>query len=305
MTTASPLAPPNIANPQAADASCREATLASPDGPVQVGFLLGLPRSGTTLLSFLLAGSSGSLSLSEPYLAQATFPRWQVRWLFRKMGSGRQRMRYKPPALSNPRDLLDYVAALAKQHQLCRVLIKETYRCSREWRNADLMDWIAGSGCPVAAVVRHPYDVAVSSIRFCRHWRGLIGRAMRLVAPGLPLFRDDHEVAAHVAENWVSFVQWCERQQIRPVRYEDLVMRTEAELRGVCERLGIPFEARMLVPAQPRSAFGGIGDPMVMKQSGRPVKQSSVGRKAELPPACREIVARVCADDVGRHAYEL
>jgi len=272
---------------------------------VHVGFVIGLPRSGTTLLCYLLAGAEGSLSLSEPYLAHFLFSPWRLRRLFCKVQrqGGLKRMIVPPDA--DRAGLLAYMRSLASENGLKHLIVKETYRSSREWRNDELMNWLAELNLPMVATVRHPYDVAVSSVRFCRWWRGVTGWMMRMVAPRMPLFAGDREVVEHVADNWASFSRWCRARKRVILRYEDLVHHPDEALRTACDALGLRYEPRMLDPRHPRGAFGGIGDPMVMKQAGRPVRPSSVGRKNELAPALQDIIQAQCGDEAAHWEYAL
>ncbi len=272
---------------------------------VPVAFAVGLPRSGTTLLGSLLAGADGSLSISEPYLAQSLYSDSRLRRFFSRVQRGGGLARLTPPKGANLEEMLGYMCELTSQSGLSRLIVKETYRSSREWRNLELMNWIAESSRPTIALMRHPYDVAISSIRFTRWWRGMIGHALRLFAPRLPLFSNDREVVEHVADNWMSFFRWCRTHGIRVVRYEDLVTHPDEQMRIVCETLKIPFELRMLDPGHPRSAFGGIGDPMVMKKKDRPVRRSSVGRKRELAPELQRLIADRCSSATADCGYKL
>ena len=44
----------------------------------QARYLIGPPRSGTTLVGYLLGGLDGVMSLSEPYLARGILDNWQL-----------------------------------------------------------------------------------------------------------------------------------------------------------------------------------------------------------------------------------
>jgi len=142
-------------------------------------FLLGLPRSGSTLLSFLLAGLPESLSLSEPYLAQDIYPHWRLRRYFRRIERSVPLRPVEVPRPCTPKTLLDYMTRVASVNGYRYLLIKETFRCAREWKNAHLLERIVREGHKCIALHRHPYDITVSSIKFCRWWRGLPGQIGR------------------------------------------------------------------------------------------------------------------------------
>lgn len=268
-------------------------------------FILGLPRSGSTLLSFLLAGMPDSLSLSEPFLAHDIYPHWRLRRYFRRLERAVPLQPTDVPRPCTPRTLLDYMSRVAASNGYRYLLIKETFRCAREWKNAPLLERVVCVGHKCIALHRHPYDITVSSLIFCRWWRGLPGHAIRIIAPRMPLFPTDRDVVEHCVNNWISFVSFCRRHSIPFVRYEDLVLEPEQSLRSFCERAGLPFAPDMLDHTHPRRAFGGIGAPEVMKRPPRPPSSESVGRKHLLPGDFQQLIATRCREKAAELQYEL
>ena len=257
-------------------------------------FLIGPPRSGTTLLSFLLAGGPRVLSLSEPFRLHEVFPRWGLWWTYRGMGK-KHRFRAVAPRgrLSDPA-LLTHLRDAASRNTMSTLVIKETFRSDREWVNLKLLDSFVDSGDPVVAIIRHPFDCAVSTIKMFRLWRGIVGHIVRPIVPDLPLFQGDADIAAYVAKTWCDFAEWCAARRVRLIRYEDLVRDPAARMRALCEQCGIAFDEKMMDAKHPRGPFGGIGDPGVMTRPARPVSAKSVGRKKLLAPKLREIIANGC-----------
>ncbi len=258
-------------------------------------FLVGVPRSGSTLLAYLLAGLPNSLSLSEPYLAQDIYPHWRLRRYFRRIERAVGMRHSRVPRPCTPATLLDHMQRITTANGLHCLIVKETYRCAREWKNDHLLDRLAARGHSLIVIHRHPYDIAVSSLKFCRWWRGVPGRMIRLIAPRMPLFSTDRAFIEHCADNWASLVGWCRRQRIKAIRYEDLVADPESSMRGVCASAGLPFTPAMLDYKHPRSGFGGIGAPEVLNRAPRPVNTQSVGRKHLLAPEWQEVIASKCA----------
>jgi len=275
------------------------------EGPIKTALLVGLPRSGTTLLGSLLSGVENSLSLSEPFLAHAIYPHWRLRRFFVAIQKSASLRRLPVPRRCSVDELLSYCQRLAAENGLGHLIIKETYRVGGEWDNVAILDQLLRSPVSTVAISRHPYDIAVSSIKFCRWWRGLVGHVLRLFAPGLPLFANDREIVEYCVRNWVSFTDWCGQRQLLVVRYEDLVREPAEQLRRVCDQLSVPFDARMTSPKHPRGAFGGIGDPGVMKRPSKPVNTRSIGRKANLPDEFRDIIVAACADRMSSMNYEV
>jgi hypothetical protein len=142
-------------------------------------------------------------------------------------------------------------------------------------------------------------------LRFCRWWRGIVGRVARLWVPRLPLFANDEELMNYFATNWSGFVGWARRRNVAITRYEDLVKAPEQEMRQVCERAGIAFHPSMADSSAPRVAFGGIGAPEVMNRKPHAVHGRSVGRKKELPSHLLKIVQSLCSDAASELGYEV
>lgn len=245
------------------------------------------------------------MSLSEPYLARSIFAARRLRSHFRRLAT-KQRLKFAPPpAYHNPPAFLRYLENLASLNQIENLVIKETYRQGREWDNVQLLDWVAAGKNPVVGITRHPYDAAVSTLRFCRWWRGIVGRVARRWVPGLPLFSDDEELMNYFATNWSDFVRWARQQNVTVTRYEDLVKAPEHEMRMVCARADVAFHPSMIDSTAPRTAFGGIGDPEVMNRKPRNVHACSIGRKKELRPHLVKIIQSSCADGAGQLGYDL
>ena len=155
------------------------------------------------------------------------------------------------------------------------------------------------------AIHRHPYDTAVSSIRFCKYWRGLSGQLIRLWIPRLPLFPTDRHLVAHVASDFRSFFHWCERHGIVTIRYEDLVNQPEPTLQKACDACGIDYQPQMIDHTHPRGSFGGIGDPGIMNRAPRPVDTRSVGRKNLLKPDFWALMTDLCGEEASQMGYEM
>ena len=258
-------------------------------------FVIGPPRSGTTLLSYLMAGGEKVLSLSEPFRLQRVFPNWGLRWTFWRLQRSAGLLRMPAPRYTDGEGFLSYMREVAVANGLRHLVIKETYRSDRAWANVGLLDWFVKTGEPMAVIIRHPYDAAVSTLRMFRLWRGIVGKLVRPIVPDLPLFSGDREIVEYFAESWLSFVAWCKFNGLHLTRYEDLVSEPEPRLREICNRCGLPFDERMLDHRHARGPFGGIGDPGVMARPARPVSARSVGRKRQLPNALRRIIADRCA----------
>jgi len=268
-------------------------------------FLIGPPRSGTTLLSFLLAGGLDVLSLSEPFRLHEVFPRYGLWWTYRGMAKKHGFQAIAPQRRLTDPALLAHLRDAAARNSMRTLVIKETFRSDREWVNLRLLDSFVEGGDPVIAILRHPFDCAVSTLKMFRLWRGVVGHLVRPIVPDLPLFRGDPDIAAYVAKTWCDFVSWCASRRVHLVRYEDLVRNPEEQMRSLCEKCGIAFDAQMLDSKHPRGPFGGIGDPGVMTRPARPVNARSVGKKRGLSPGLRDLIAKSCRESATPFGYAL
>lgn len=245
------------------------------------------------------------MSLSEPYLAQSIFGPRRLARHFRRLART-QKLDFTPlPESKDPATFLHYLESLASLNGIKTLVIKETFRQEQEWDNVEVLDWIASGPRPIQGITRHPYDAAVSTLRFCRWWRGIVGRLVRIWIPRLPLFANDAILMEYFATNWSGFVRWSRGHQVAITRYEDLVSRPQETLLKVCEQAGIAFHPAMVDSSAPRVAFGGIGDPEVVNRKPRPVHGRSVGRKKELAPDLLKIVQSVCGETARELGYEL
>jgi hypothetical protein len=269
-------------------------------------FIIGPPRSGTTLLAYMLGGAPGVLSVSEPHLARAILPDWKFQRMIRRFQRENGLKRVHFPHARTDSGLRVALEALAATNSFETLSIKETYRTNvsrPSWDNAELMDELAAS-FPTILLIRHPYDVAASTVNLCRWATGWRGRLLRLRWRDLPLFADSNAVVRWAAQNWAAYGEWAVRCHRPLFRYEELVS-DPPRVAEVCSVLGMRFDAAMLDYRRPRQAFGGIGDPGVMHKPPRPVDRSAIGRGAALTAMQRAVVREVCEKGATAHGYDL
>lgn len=245
------------------------------------------------------------MSLSEPFLARSIFGKRRLAGHFRRLARKQKLAFVDPPASLDDAEFLNYLELLATRNRISTLIIKETFREGKEWDNVALLNWIAATGRPVLGITRHPYDAAVSTLRFCRWWRGIVGRLARLWIPRLPLFANDEILMEYFAANWSGFARWASSQDIAIWRYEDLVKNPEATIKHCCAAAGLQFCPEMIDSNAPRLAFGGIGAPEVINRKPKSIHARSVGRKSQLPPRLAEIVRAGCEAAACQLDYEL
>ena len=259
-------------------------------------YIIGPPRSGTTLLAHALGGGDGVLCVSEPFLCRAIMPPWQLHRFFCRFQKSAGLCRRPPPLDGSAERFAGFLRQMAQDNGFQCLVIKETYRrrgLKPIWHNAPLLDRIVGRAAPVIALLRHPYDVAASTIKLCRWVTGLRGRLLRLRLPNLHAFRNAAEVVQWAADNWAGYVDWTRRRGLSVFRYEDIVDNPRRELEAICRACRLEFCESMLDTQQPRIATGGIGDMEVLLKP-RPVDRKSVGRGRQLTSEQYQIVRDTC-----------
>jgi hypothetical protein len=235
-------------------------------------FVVGFPRSGTTLLEIALDAHPALRSMDEqPFLARV---------------------------IDNMRGLgLDYPADLGKLTTEQLTLLRAQY-----WKRVDShLSLTAGQRlvdknplnllrlplirrlfprAHTVLIVRHPCDVLMSC--FIQHFR----------APDLAMLcRDLPTLAASYRR---SFDYWYAQQALLcaatfEIRYETLVTDLETQLRALLGFLELPWEPAMLSPAAQARSRGFISTPSYT-QVIEPVTARGIGRWRNYEPHLRELM---------------
>jgi len=273
-------------------------------------FIIGPPRSGTTLLTRLLAGAPGVLGLSEPFHLHAILHRWALRGFFWDFQRRNKLARVPIPHKCTEMHFLDYLQNMALANNLRRVVIKEVYKepmLPDPFRNFEQLDRFASNEWPLIAITRHPCDAAASTLGLLHHLFGRHrGCIIRWLWPNTPRFRDDDDIVQWAARNWACFAAWTRERRLYTVRYEDLVARMPEILPDICRYAGLSFDKNLLNHHLHRpAAFGGIGDPIVLMQKDRPVHDRSIGRGRSLTRRQYQTVLDECAEQAVYFGYRL
>lgn len=272
-------------------------------------FVVGGPRSGTTLLSAMLAAHSAFDCGPETHFLS----RWS------KMARS-ERARILDPA-EWPQRATAYVTSL----QLGRKPIYPMFGLSAE----DVRAWLAArpaslstmlesltaqraerAGAPrwvektprhlevpelitetwpgarIVRIVRDPRDAAVSLTR---------------VPFGTPSLLTNLSVLARMNEAAADF--YLESARAMTVRYEDLVAAPERELRGICEFVGVDYEAGMVEDRRGATAVAASHEWWKGDATG-PLDRSRSGRWAdEMPPEVQHYAALNLGPMLEAHGY--
>jgi hypothetical protein len=130
-------------------------------------------------------------------------------------------------------------------------------------------------------------------------------------------FDDDWEAAwKHnpVVERYVpalaSFVRNHKVGRFYHVRYEDLVANPERELEGMCAATGLSYTPEMVNYGQKKLDAQGLGDPIGVAKDTRPNTKSihkwavSVAHNERRMEMCRQMVARIDDADLAVFGYD-
>lgn len=250
-----------------------------PRGRTTLFQVVGVPRSGTTLLTMLLDAQEGIACLSEPFLAFASHGRF---WI----GEGKE----GKPANTAPEEYcLDHPTAwIRSQVEACghtHIGFKETYR-TPDYRALPTERFLRrnhsmGGVDRTVVIVRDPKAV----------WNSVSSRYAE---------RADAPPSTEFLRCWNRVAEWIRAEDLFFVRYEDLVRDTRVIFERVCTQLGIES---FRLPDTLKS-HGGSGDSRAMK--GGKVFTSSVEKFREtLAPGSSEIILDHCGEEMAALGYEV
>lgn len=272
-------------------------------------FIVGPPRTGTTLLARLLGGGEKVLSLSEPFHLDDLLPHWALKYWFRSLLKKSEMVRVPLPRIRNYDEYFSFLKDLAAANQMRYLVMKECFHeleLKKPWANFELLDGFAATGHSIIAITRHPSDTIASTLKLLRKlFFGYTGVLIRLMWPSVPRFADDDHVVRWAARNWAHFMEWASDRNLCLVRYEDLVKEPAATLMRLCESVGLPYSERMLDHEHMPPGFGGIGAPEVLFKAPKPVDSSSVGRGKSLAPEHQRTIRALCGIQAAETGYTI
>src|SRR5262252_6774849 len=239
-------------------------------------FLIGAPRSGTTLLARMLSAHSQILGRAEPHLITPIAHLGYFDTV--------QKAPYDPNNVAQaikelvaelPHGEADYLDAL-------RAYTDALYGCilSTAPGRRYFLDKTPAYGLVLPFLTRL-YPQA-KYVVLTRHPLAVLSSYVE------SFFDGDYRVAlAHnpVLQRYVPELARMLRDRPVPhvwVRYEDLVKEPEAQFRRVCDHLGVSFEERAISYGESGEAFKGLGDPTGVARHTRPVTSSVSKWAAEI-----------------------
>ena len=249
-------------------------------------FLIGAPRSGTTLLARMLGAHSMVYQRAEPHLIT---PIAHLGY-FGKVQKAPYDQNNVEQALREfvadlPRGEADYLDALRAYTDTMYARIMATAPGKRLFLDktpayALVLPFLTKLYPKARYVVltRHPLAILSSYVEsfFDGDWHVAVEHNP-ILARYVPA------LATILRERPVPFVH---------VRYEELVRDPETQFHRVCEHLGIPFEPGAIAYGEQGDAPKGLGDPTGVAQHTRPVT-TSVSRWAAEIAANPDVLALV------------
>ncbi len=273
------------------------------DAPI---FIVGLPRSGTTLLASMLAIHPAIDCGPETFF-------------FARLPSDPSHLL---EASGWPARALDYVCSL----RLRDAPVHELYGRTRQ----DVRAVLSGRSPSLAAMLES-LTAARAEVRGKRRWAEKTPRHLARLAlirrtypeaAVLRVLRDPRDAAMSMtrvpfaSDSLLANLYLCARAEAaaRPalesdprlltVRYEDLVSRPEREILRVVRFIGEAFDPRMLDPGRAPADLAAAHEWWKGKES-QPLDRSRVGAwRREMPSDDQRIAAVVCAEMLRVHGYE-
>lgn len=234
-------------------------TAAAAAEPGTPAFLMGFPRSGTTLLDTMLDAHGGFAVLEEPLGIQRMLDLW--------LSDGRE----YPAGL--PQLAPEFRVRLRDAHaEVCRrvgwdgqrpVLDKSPFATA----HVGLLQAVF-PGTPIVFLARHPCDVVLSCYM----------HGFEINSGTVHFTRLDSTVALYcgVMELWKLYREKLPLNFIQ-LRYEDLVREPEAELRRLLAFLGAEWSPKVLAHEQQALKRGRIPTPSY-RQVSQPLYRHAAGR---------------------------
>ena len=239
-------------------------------------FLIGAPRSGTTLLARMLSSHSQVLGRAEPHLITPI-----------------AHLGYFGTVQKAPYDQINVEQAIKE-------VVAELPRGEAGYLDAlrSYTDSIYEQILSTAPDKRYFLDKTPAYGLVLPFLTKLYPKARYIVLTRHPLavlssyvesfFDGDYRVAIEhnpVLARYVPALAWMLREKPVPfvhVKYEELVKEPETHFRSVCDHLGVPFEEKAIAYGESGETFKGLGDPTGVQRHTRPVTTSVSKWAAEI-----------------------
>jgi hypothetical protein len=234
--------------------------------PEKVVQVVGIPRSGTTLVGALVGAHPGALSLLEPFLSY--LKNGSFKWTDPERGG---RISFVPP--------VRFINRFTEGGRGLLVF-KETWRNERQ------------SYFPNSAFIRQNTESSIRTVGVLRDPRAIWRSFMR---------REGNEYEGPPGEafihNWNSYCKWVVGHDLFCIRYEDLMKGPDTEAERLFSYLGLP-------PLQaPIRLVHAIGHGDARAQSSETFEPRYVDAEEGLAPSISARIVRGCGEWMRRLGY--
>lgn len=279
----------------------------SPDTSYKMVFILGAPRSGTTMLEHMLSSNSRAKGGAEPHLLTP----------LAHLGYWRRVDKAPYDYIVSALGQRAFVDALPHQAQdywrACRAYCDTLYSAHMS----------TGTGKETLCIDKTPEYTTIWPFIFkvfpdarfiilTRHPGAIFTSFANSFFDGDFAAAQQHDA---ILERYIPALAGILRQNetaYHHLRYEDLVTVPEQSLRKLCEYLTIPYEDSMVAygnKANQRAAGAGLGDPVGVKQQTRPSSKGIDQWANELASddnkllLFKQSIARISDDDLALIGY--
>jgi hypothetical protein len=266
-------------------------------------FLIGPPRSGSTLLMRMLSSHSQIYSRPEPHLLTplAHLGQWDNvdRAPFDQLQAGASMRQFVGELPNGEADYIEAIQAYA--HILYgRMLATQD--------KAFFLDKTPAYGLilPFIERVFPRAHFVVLTRNPCSVWDSY---AESFFDGDYAAARDFNPIIQRYVPAMADFMRKAKVPFVH-VRYEDVVTDPEAQLKRIYEHIGIPHEPETVDYGQQNQPVEGLGDPLGVKEHSRPVTTSmekwaiGVAASADKEVVLREMVATLDARDLETWGYD-
>lgn len=240
-------------------------------------FLIGAPRSGTTLLARMLGAHSQIHGRAEPHLIT---PIAHLGYF--------GKVQKAPYDQNNVEQAIREIVAEIPRHEAGYL---DALRAYTDSIYAQLME-LAPAGKRLFLDKTPAYALVLPFLtKLYPHAKYVVltRHPLAVLSSYVESFFDgDYRVALDhnpILQRYVPELARLVRDAPVPhvwVRYEDLVREPEAHFRRVCEHLGVPFEEGAISYGERGESFKGLGDPTGVARHTRPVTSSVSKWAAEI-----------------------
>lgn len=224
-------------------------TVSGKESPLPPCFLIGVYRSGTTLLRFVLDSHSNIAVPPETNFLEELSEMWRSEWVRKGLaGAGVDDERLR-------RLLREFTAGVLDNYAFAKGKGRWIDKTPAYTNILDFLDYLYGNDCKYIMLYRHGFDVANSLVKM--HEKNVLGGPARKYAdnmsnsPRVKFVRYWSEHCEKMLEFEATHVEQCHR-----IHYEKFAADPEKFLPPLFEFIGEPWEPHVLRFNESQHDFG-------------------------------------------------